>query len=113
MFKRLTIKSLLLIAATCAAVWLPSVVWRDNLPAFLIAPYAVLRGIPPIPVYILNAMGVPGLLQNNGHCGWGWCAPTVFGYVTLATFWVAVAWLVARFISILTNKRRLRERNEP
>ena len=103
MFERTTIKVFLLVAVAYAGIWLPYVVWRDNLPSYLAAPYAVLWLAQAIPVYILNGIGIPGLLQNNGLCGWGWCAPTVFGYVVLAIFWVVVTWLSAWFISNLTS----------
>jgi hypothetical protein len=103
MFERTTIKVFLLVAVAYAGIWLPYVVWRDNLPSYLAAPYAVLWLAQAIPVYILNGIGIPGLLQNNGLCGWGWCAPTVFGYVVLVIFWVVVAWLSAWFISNLTS----------
>jgi ribose/xylose/arabinose/galactoside ABC-type transport system permease subunit len=103
MFERTTIKVLLVIAVAYAGIWLPYVVCRNNLPAYLTAPYAVLGLAQAIPVYILNGIGIPGLLQNNGHCGWGWCGPTVFGYVVLVIFWVVVVWLIAWFISNLTS----------
>ena len=71
MFERTTVKVLLVIAAAYAGVWLPYVVWQGNVTADLSALYAVLGFAHVIPVYILNSIGVPGLLQNNGHCGWG------------------------------------------
>jgi hypothetical protein len=103
MFERRTIKVLFLIAVAYAVLWVPYVVWQGSLPAYLTAPYAVLGLVHTIPVYILNGIGIPGLLQNNGYCGWGWCGPTVFGYVVLAAFWTVVAWLVAWLISNLTS----------
>lgn len=103
MFERITVKVLLAIAVAYAGVWLPYVVWRGNVPADLSALYAVFGFAHVIPVYILNSIGIPGLLQNNGHCGWGWCSPTVFGYVVLVIFWVVVVWLFAWFVSNLTR----------
>jgi hypothetical protein len=103
MFERKKIKVLLAIAVAYAGVWLPYVFWRGNLPAYLNAPYAVLGLAQAIPVYILSGIGIPGLLQNKGLCGWGWCGPTVFGYVVLVMFWVVVAWLIAWLISKLTS----------
>ena len=46
-------------------------------------------------LHLFNRLGVPGLLENDGLCGWGWCGPTAFGLVFLALFWLAVAWLAA------------------
>jgi hypothetical protein len=46
-------------------------------------------------LYLFNRLGVPGLLENDGLCGWGWCGPTAFGLVLLALFWLGVAWLAA------------------
>ena len=106
MFERSTYKVLVVIAMAYAAVWLPYVVLRENLPAFLAGPYTFLWLAQAIPVYILSGIGVPGLLQNNGHCGWGWCRPTVFGYVVLVIFWVVVAWLIAWCISKATKTNR-------
>ena len=103
MFERSTIKVFSVCAAVYAGVWLPYVVLQGNLPSYLSAPYAVLGLVQAIPVYILDSMGIPGLLQNNGHCGWGWCGPTVFGYVVLVMFWVAIVWFIAWFISNLTS----------
>jgi hypothetical protein len=103
MFERTTIKLLVAIAGGYLCVWLPYVVWQDKLPAFLTAPYAALGLGQAIPVYVLSGMGVPGLLESNGHCGWGWCGPTVLGSVVLAIFWVVVVWLIAWLISIGTS----------
>ncbi|WP_144778115.1 hypothetical protein [Marinobacter maritimus] len=104
MFERTTVKVLLVIAVAYAGVWLPYVLGQGDLPAWLSSPYAVLGLIQVMPVYMLDGAGVPWLLQNNGHCGWGWCSPTVFGYIVLVIFWVVVAWLLAWFISYLARR---------
>jgi hypothetical protein len=64
-------------------------------PAFLesLSGYVVI--VPLISIYIFHKLGVPGLLEHNGACGWGWCAPTVFGWVFLVVFWTVVTWLMA------------------
>jgi hypothetical protein len=31
--------------------------------------------VPFISVYAIHSLGIPGLLQHDGACGWGWCAP--------------------------------------
>ena len=48
-----------------------------------------------VPIYIFHRVGIPGLLEHNGLCGWGWCAPTTFGWIFLVTLWIGVAWVVA------------------
>jgi hypothetical protein len=55
--------------------------------------------------YFFSALGVPGLLQHGGHCGWAWCNPTPLGWLFLAVMvllvlWV-VAWMLARVIDAL------------
>jgi hypothetical protein len=51
--------------------------------------------VPFMSIYVFHKLGVPGLLEHNGACGWGWCSPTAFGWAFLALFWVGVAWIVA------------------
>lgn len=63
--------------------------------AYLDSPAGVLVLLPFFSVYLLHAIGLPGLLVNNGACGWGWCAPTALGWGLAAALWVAVAWGVA------------------
>jgi len=36
--------------------------------------------MPLISIYIFHKLGVPGLLEHNGACGCGLCAPTPFGW---------------------------------
>jgi hypothetical protein len=75
-------------------------------PAFLeeFSSYLVLFTI--LSLYIPHRLGVPGLLEHNGACGWGWCAPTVFGWIFLALFWLGVAWLLAWGIASLIARLR-------
>jgi hypothetical protein len=51
---------------------------------------------PYLSIYIFHRIGIPGLLEHNGLCGWGWCAPTAFGWVFLVAIWMGFAWMVAR-----------------
>jgi hypothetical protein len=46
-------------------------------------------------LYLFDRLGVPGLLENDGLCGWGWCGPTAFGVACLTLFWLGIAWLAA------------------
>ena len=62
---------------------------------YLDSPVGVLVLLPFFSVYLLHAIGLPGLLVNNGACGWGWCSPTALGWTAAAVLWLAVAWGVA------------------
>jgi hypothetical protein len=71
-------------------------------PSFLVAmsSYAVM--VPFLSIHLFHKLGIPGLLEHGGACGWGWCSPTAFGWTFLALFWVGVAWLVAWGLARLT-----------
>jgi hypothetical protein len=62
--------------------------------------------VPFLSIYAFHELGIPGLLVSNGACGWGWCSPTAFGWVFLAVFWIAVAWLIAWGVAIALGWRR-------
>jgi hypothetical protein len=103
LFQRSTIKILFVLVLFYVLIWLPYLLLREDLPDGLNAPYALLGGVQIAPIYLFNGMGVPGLLVNNGHCGWGWCSPSVFGYSLLVVFWLAVLWLAAGLTAKLTS----------
>jgi hypothetical protein len=70
------------------------------LPAYLgpaaLREYSSVLVMPVIlSLYVFHRLGVPGLLENDGVCGWGWCGPTAFGLMFLTLFWLALAWLAA------------------
>jgi len=65
-------------------------------------PLAVAAMIPYLSLHLFNKLGLPGLLEHGGHCGWGMCAPTPFGWVFLALFWLGAAWLAAWGLAALT-----------
>ena len=91
MFKPRTLKTLALILAIYGLFLLPGLIW----PSYLDSPAGVLLLVPMLSVYLFHKAGVPGLLQHDGLCGWGWCSPTVFGWLFVAIFWLAAAWLMA------------------
>jgi hypothetical protein len=64
--------------------------------------------IPILAVHLLHHYGVPGLLEHNGACGWGWCSPTPAGWTVLVVLWLGAAWLVAWAISHFLFRRRSR-----
>lgn len=75
-------------------------------PAFLaeISSYIVIA--PFLSIYIFHRLGIPGLLEHKGHCGWGLCSPTAVGWGYLVLFWVGVAWLIAWAVARLTSRWR-------
>jgi hypothetical protein len=97
-----TLKILAALVCTFGVLALPAYVG----PAFLepVAGYVVLP--PLLSVYLFHKLGVPGLLEHNGACGWGMCAPTAFGWAFLVVFWLGFAWLVAWGLALLTSRRR-------
>ncbi len=94
MFKPRVLKSLVIIIAIYVLLLSPGLIW----PAYLDSPVGLFAAIPFLSVYLFHKIGIPFLLENNGACGWGWCAPTVFGYVFIVIFWLLIAWLLAWFI---------------
>jgi hypothetical protein len=80
-------------------LWVPSLFW----PGYHDSPLGIIVALPILSVYLFHSVGIPGLLQHNGACGWGWCDPTIFGWVFSISFWLLVIWLLARFISSLTH----------
>lgn len=78
---------------------LPALVW----PRYLDSPVGLMLAVPYLSIYLFHGIGIPGLLQNNGACGWGWCAPTALGWLFLAVFWLLVTWLLAWGLASLTR----------
>lgn len=82
-----------------ALLALPGLFW----PSYLDTPIGLVLVLPYFTVYILSGVGVPGLLQHNGACGWGWCAPSHLGWAAIAAAWLAgvlaTAWLLSRLIA--------------
>jgi hypothetical protein len=62
--------------------------------------YAVM--VPFLSIYLFHHLGIPGLLEHDGACGWGLCSPTAFGWTFLVILWIGVAWLVAWGLARLT-----------
>jgi hypothetical protein len=51
--------------------------------------------LPFLSVYLFHSLGVPGLLANGGACGWGWCAPTVLGWLLVGGVALGLLWVLA------------------
>ncbi len=79
----------------------PGLVW----PSYLDSPVGVVVAVPYLSIYVFHSLGVPKLLEHDGACGWGWCAPTTFGWVFLVAVWLGVAWLGASLVARLTRGR--------
>lgn len=72
-------------------------------PGYLDSPAGLIVAVPFLSIYLFHQFGIPGLLEHNGACGWGWCAPTPFGWVFLCAFWLLLAWLLAWGLASLTR----------
>jgi hypothetical protein len=99
-----TLRTLAVLLAGYALLTLPGLAW----PSYFDSPAAWLVLVPGLSIYFFHKIGVPGLLEHNGLCGWGMCAPTVFGWVFLVAFWLAFAFLVAWGIAALTLRFKQR-----
>ena len=75
-------------------------------PAFLEGISSYIYITPILAIYLFHTLGVPGLLEHNGACGWGLCSPTAFGWAFLIVFWAGLAWFVAWGVARLTLRRR-------
>jgi hypothetical protein len=102
MFTRRTLLVFLILAAAYGVLALPGLFW----PSYLDSPIGLIFAIPFLSIYLFHTIGIPGLLQNNGACGWGWCAPTGFGWVFLVLFWSMVGWVIAWLIASPTQQQK-------
>lgn len=75
-------------------------------PSYLEAVSSYVVMVPLLSIYIFHKLGIPGLLEHNGACGWGWCSPTAFGWAFLAVFWIGIAWFVSWGLARLTARSR-------
>jgi hypothetical protein len=89
--KQRTLKALVFLVSGYALLVLPGFVW----PAYFDSPAGLLVFLPILSVYFFHEIGVPGLLEHNGLCGWAWCSPTALGWALLVAFWLALALLIA------------------
>lgn len=98
MNRRRTARFFAAIVVLCAALLAPALFWDG----YLDSPLGVVAVMPYLSIYLFHAAGIPGLLQNGGACGWGWCAPTLFGWIFLVAVWLGIAWLLAWALAALT-----------
>jgi hypothetical protein len=100
MFRPRTLKFLAAVLGLYGLLALPGLVW----PSYAESPAGLLLLVPVLSIYLFHKAGVPGLLEHGGACGWGWCEPTPFGWLFLAAFWLAAAWLLAWTIASSTRR---------
>jgi len=91
MLKPRTLKILVALLLAYGLLWLPAA-WISSYPS---SPLSLLLAVPLFSVYALHQFGVPGLLEHNGMCGWGWCAPTMLGWLLGSSVLVIGAWMIA------------------
>jgi len=60
---------------------------------------------PYLSLHLFNHLGVPGLLEHEGNCGWGLCAPSLPGWVFAVVLWLTIAWLAAWAIATIFRPR--------
>jgi hypothetical protein len=73
------------------------------LPEELALPFRMLEVPLLFFVYAFHRVGIPGVLEQNGLCGWGWCEPTLFGWLLTVVCWLVVAYILARYIVWVKN----------
>jgi hypothetical protein len=96
-----TLKILATLLAAFVLLGLPAYVGPDVLEPF--SAYVVI--VPAMSIYAFHAIGIPGLLEHQGYCGWGMCNPTTVGYVFVVAFWLAAFWFIAWGLAYLTRRR--------
>ena len=79
----------------------PALFW----PGYLDSPAGLIVAVPFLSIYLFHQFGIPGLLEHNGACGWGWCAPSLAGWAFLLLLWGGLAWLAARGLCSLLPPR--------
>lgn len=65
-----------------------------------------LVAVPYFSVLLMHKAGLPGVLEHDGLCGWGWCMPTPLGWALTAALWLALAWGLSLGIAALLRARR-------
>ena len=103
MFSPRTLKIAAILLAGYALLVMPAYVGPEYLEG-LSSYFAI---APLLSIYLFHKLGIPGLLEHNGACGWGWCSPTAFGWAFVVALWVGAAWLIAAGLS---REMRLRRR---
>lgn len=96
-----TLRIFLVIVGVYVLLWVPAIFSSK----YMDTSVGLIAAMPVLSIYLFDMLGVPGLLKNGGACGWGWCAPTMLGWIFTLVFWSAVSWIVAWGISSLWIRR--------
>ena len=95
MINRRRLKFFAALVALQILLAMPGLFW----PKYLDSPIGLVLVMPFLSVYLFHKLGVPGLLEHNGLCGWGWCAPSIAGWLFIAVLWVTGTWAIAWCLS--------------
>lgn len=95
-----TTRFFLIACAGLALLAAPGLVWSAYRDA-MIGPPVVLLYLSGL---LLHALGAPGLLVNNGACGWGWCNLTTFGWAFVAVLWLGLIYGLCALIARATRR---------
>lgn len=100
MFRLRTLKILALMIGVYVLLLLPA----HYFPSWLDSPAGILLLVPLLSIYIFQKLGIPGLIVNNGLCGWGLCPPTPVGWLFAAVVWLIPLWLIAWGIGSMSSR---------
>lgn len=106
MFDKRTSALMAKIVGAYLLLCVPLIVWPD----LIDNPFGDILALPFISLYFFDAVGIPGLLDNAGACGWGWCGPSLFGILFVGFFWLMIAWFAARLIVHVTRPPKAGEK---
>jgi hypothetical protein len=95
-----TLKIFSILVAAYVLMIAPIYIWGDK---YLNSAAGIIAVLPYLSIYLFHGLGIPGLLQQNGNCGWGWCSPTALGWIVIVIFWCGVLWGLAWLISRATR----------
>lgn len=101
MLERRTLRIFAALVGVFVLLGLPAYVGPELLASFS----GMVVIVPVMSVYLFHALGMPGLLQHQGYCGWGLCNPTPFGVGFTVAVWLLVFWLAAWGLAYLTGRR--------
>ena len=90
MFNKVVITKLAIVVGAYIMLCVPALF----IDGYLEKPIGLIVVLPVSSIYFFNSIGIPGLLENSGACGAGWCSPTLFGWVFISCFWIVVVWLM-------------------
>ncbi len=97
---RIFIITFIVLAGLYAALFAFGSVYKGDPPEMLVA----VAGWPLFALYMLSYIGVPGLLENGGLCGHGWCGPSVFGWIVMFVLVVAALATISALVVLVFSK---------